>query len=254
MKPVKIEIIGLTGFPEVRKGDNIARLIVEIAKLNGVTIEDGDVIVVTSKIISKAEGRIVDLNNIKPSEKALKLAEVTGKDPRLIEIVLKESVKVVKATRGHLITMNKYGLVCANAGVDRSNVAGKRDIVLLLPENPDKSAREIREEIRKLTGRKVAVVVTDTYGRPLRNGHIDMAIGVAGMKVFRDYRGKPDLKGYILRVKRIALADEVASAAELVMGNGAEGIPVAIVKGLKYEENGEPAKFLNMKEEKWLFK
>ncbi|RLE96010.1 MAG: coenzyme F420-0:L-glutamate ligase [Thermoprotei archaeon] len=250
----RIEIIGLEGVPEIKPGDDLARIIVEAAERNGVKIEDGDVIVVKSKIVSKAEGKIVDLKRVKPSERARKIAEATGKDPRLVELVLKESAEVVKAVKGHLIVKTRHGIVCANAGIDRSNVAGSRDIVLLLPEDPDASARRLREEIRRLTGKKVAIVITDTYGRPLRNGQVDMAIGLCGMKPFRDYRGQPDMKGYILRVKRIAVADEVAAASELVTGNGAEGIPVAVIKGLNFVEGEEPAKLLNMPKEKWLFR
>lgn len=250
----RIEIIGLEGIPEIKPGDDLARIIVEAAERNSVKIEDGDIIVVKSKIVSKAEGRIVDLKQMNPSKRAREIAEATGKDPRLVELVLKESAEVVKAVKGHLIVKTRHGIVCANAGIDRSNVAGIRDIVLLLPEDPDASACRLREEIRRLTGKNVAIVITDTYGRPLRNGQIDMAIGLCGMQPFRDYRGQPDMKGYILRVKRIAVADEVAAASELVTGNGAEGIPVAIIKGLNFEEGGEPAKLLNMPEEKWLFR
>ncbi len=252
--PLCIRIIGVPGLPEIKPGDDIAEIIVNRLHEYNISLDEGDIIVIASKIVSKAEGRIVDLNNVTPSAKALKLAEVTGKDPRLVEVVLRESVKVVKAVKGHLIVMTKHGLVCANAGVDVSNVAGRRDTVLLLPEDPDVSARKLRKRIRELTGKNVAVIITDTYGRPLREGHIDMAIGLAGIKPFKDYRGKRDLKGYILRVKRVAVADEIASAAELVIGNGDEGIPVAIIKGLVYERGDESASLLNMKEEKWLFK
>jgi len=250
----RIEIIGLKGVPEIKPGDDLARIIVETAEQNNVKIEDGDVIVVKSKIISKAEGRIVDLEKVEPSEKAREIAKITGKDPRLVELVLKESAEVVKAVKGHLIVKTHQGIICANAGIDRSNVAGSRDIVLLLPEDPDASACRLREEIHRLTGKNVAIIITDTYGRPLRNGQVDMAIGLCGMKPFRDYRGQPDMKGYILRVKRIAVADEVAAASELVTGNGAEGIPIAIIKGLKFEEGEEPAKLINMPKERWLFR
>jgi len=250
----KIEIIGIPNFPEIKPGDDLAEIIVEKLDESGIELRDGDVLVVASKIVSKAEGLIVYLDNVKPSERALRLSQITGKDPRFVEVVLRESKKVVKAVKGHLIVMTKHGIVCANAGVDRSNVAGNRDLVLLLPRDPDKSARELRRKILELTGKDVAVVITDTYGRPLREGHIDMAIGISGIKPFKDYRGKKDLKGYVLRIKRIALADEIASAAELIMGNGAEGIPIAIIRGLNYEKGDEPASLLNMDEKKWLFR
>jgi len=248
----RLEIIGLK-LPDVKPGDDIARLIVEASKREGVELRDGDVIVVAQKIVSKAEGRIVRLADVTPSSKAVELAEVTGKDPRLIEVILWDTVEVVKAVRGHLIVLNRQGIVCANAGVDKSNVDGSGDTVVLLPEDPDASAHRIRDGIEALTGRRVAVLVSDTYGRPLREGHIDMAIGVAGFPIFRDYRGLTDKYGYRLRVKRIAIADEVASAAELVMGNGAEGVPVAIVRGLNYAWSNDSARGLNMRREKWLF-
>jgi len=187
----RIEIIGLEGIPEIKPGDDLERIIVEAGERNGVKIEEGDVIGVKSKIVSKAEGKIVDLKRVKPSERAREIAEATGKDPRLVELVLKESAEVVKAVKGHLIVKTRHGIVCANAGIDRSNVAGIRDIVLLLPVDPDASAHKLREEIRRLTGKKVAIVITDTYGRPLRNGQVDMAIGLCGMQPFRDYRGQP---------------------------------------------------------------
>ncbi len=250
----KIEILGLENFPIIKPGDDLAEIIVKVAKDNGIEIEDGDIIVVSQKIVSKAEGRIVDLSKIEPSEKAKIIAQISGKDPRFVELILRESEEVIKCCKGHVIVRTKHGIVCANAGVDRSNVAGSPNIVTLLPEDPDKSADNIRRKIEEITGKKVAVIITDTYGRPLRNGHINMAIGASGIKLFRDYRGKKDLFGYVLRVKRIALADEIAAAAELVMGNGDEGIPVAIIRGLNYERGFESAKELNMNEDRWLFK
>lgn len=251
----KIEIYGLTTIPEIKGGDDIARIIVEHATREGVGIKDGDVIVVSSKIVAKSEGNVTNIEEILPSEQALSLARVTGKDPRLVEVILRESNDVLKAVKGHLIVETVHGIVCANAGVDRSNVAGDDKIIITLPRDPDLSARKIRDEIHSLTGKRVAVVVTDTYGRPLRNGQVDMAIGLSGICPFRDYRGTQDLKGYTLRFKRIAIADEIASAAELVKGNGAEGVPVAIIRGLRYEVcNESSARELNMPREKWLFK
>lgn len=252
---LKVAIYGLTTIPEVKQGDDIAKLVVESASREGVGIEDGDVVVVSSKIVAKAEGRIVDLRNVSPSPKALELARITGKDPRFIEVVLRESVKIVKAAPGHLIVETRHGVVCANAGVDKSNVAGTEEVVALLPSDPDEWARRIRREIKRLTGREVAVVVTDTYGRPLRNGQIDMAIGLSGIEAFRDYRDKKDMKGYVMRVKLIAIADEIAAAAELVKGNGGEMVPVAILRGLKYERSeSASARDLVMPEERWLFR
>ncbi|RLE72815.1 MAG: coenzyme F420-0:L-glutamate ligase [Thermoprotei archaeon] len=251
----KVLIYGLETVPKIEPGDDLAKIIVECAEKEGVGIEDGDIIVVSSKIVSKAEGRIVSLENVEVCEKAEELSEKTGKDPRLVQLILNESEELVKVKRGHIIVKTRHGIVCANAGIDRSNVAGREDIVVLLPTDPDKSAESIRESIMKLTGKTVAVIITDTYGRPLREGQIDMAIGLSGINPFKDYRGKKDWMGYTLKIKRIALADEIAAAAELVKGNGGEGIPVAIIRGLEYRvsENAS-ARELNMIREKWLFR
>ena len=251
----EVRIVGLETIGEVKPGDDVATLIVEAAKREGISIDNGDIVVVTSKIISKAEGRIVKLKDVKPSKRALRIARVTGKDPRLVELILSESTRIVKMTRRHLIVKTKHGIVCANAGIDKSNVAGDPEVVALLPADPDASASRLRSRIRELTGKEVAVVITDTYGRPLREGHVDFAIGLSGLKPFKDYRGKPDLFNYILRIKRIAIADEIAAASELVMGNGNEGVPVALIKGLKFEQDDKAtARELNMPEQKWLFK
>ncbi|MEM3630394.1 MAG: coenzyme F420-0:L-glutamate ligase [Nitrososphaerota archaeon] len=254
----EIKLIGLTNIPLIKKGDDIAKIIMNNIEKEKVIIEEGDIIVISQKIISKAEGRIINLKRIKPSKKAIKIAEITNKDPRLVEIILKESKKIIKACPGHLIVKTKQGIVCANAGVDRSNVAGKEDIVTLLPKNPDYSANKIRKKIEKIYGKKIGVVISDTYGRPLRNGHINMAIGLSGIKPFKDYRGKKDIFGYELKIKNIAIADEIASAAELVMGQAKERIPVVIIKGLDkklLQRKGRvSANDLNMPKEKWLFK
>jgi coenzyme F420-0:L-glutamate ligase/coenzyme F420-1:gamma-L-glutamate ligase len=221
----------------------------------GVSIDDGDVIVVAQKIVSKSEGRILDINSLKPSNEAVKLSEATGKDARFIEAVLMESREIVKVAPGHLITITRHGITCANAGIDRSNVSGSENIITLLPIDPDVSAENIRRKIEILTGRRIAVIISDTHGRPLRNGQINVAIGLSGINPFKDYRGMKDLAGYTLHIKNIALADEIASAAELVMGQAHEGVPVAVVKGLGVKiENNHTAKELNMDREKWLFK
>ena len=252
---VKIAIYGLESIPRIRRGDDLGKKIVDAAIRENVGIEDNDIIVVSSKIVSKAEGRYVSLKNVTPGEKAKVLARKTGKDPRLIEVILRESEKIIKAERGHLIVKTKWGHTCANAGVDRSNVSREEDEVLLLPQNPDASARRLRQRIEELTGKRVSIVITDTYGRPLREGQVDMAIGSSGIYPFKDYRGQRDLEGHVLRVKLIALLDEIAAAAELVKGNGAEGRPVAIIRGLSYErcENSD-SRVLIMKEDRWLFR
>ncbi|MDT7864585.1 MAG: coenzyme F420-0:L-glutamate ligase [Thermoproteota archaeon] len=250
----KIEIIGIEGLPEIKENDDLVGIILDKIKSENIELQDNDIIVISQKIISKWEGRIVNLNNVIPSQKAIILSKITQKDPRFVELVLRESKRIVKATAGHLIVETKHGIVCANAGIDRSNVKGG-EYVTLLPEDPDKSARIIRNEIEKKTGKKVGIIISDTYGRPLREGQINLAIGASGVKIFKDYRGKADRAGYILQVKNIAIADELASAAELVMGQGDEGIPVAIIRGLNILTNeDEDASKLNMPYEKWLFK
>jgi len=233
-----VQIIGLEDFPMVKSGDNLAEIIVKTAEKNGVEIEDGDIIVVSQKIVSKAEGRIVRLSDATPSVEAEELAEETGRDPRLLEFVLRETNHVVKASREIVIVEDKRGLVCINAGIDKSNVKGK-DCYSLLPENPDESARKIRNEIMALTRKKVAVIICDTYSRPFRKGQVEFAIGIAGLKPFKDYRGQMDLFGNLLKVKNVAIADEIACAAELVMGQGREAIPVAIVKNVERAELNE---------------
>jgi len=226
-----ISVVSLESFPFVDSGDNLAKLIVETMKREDVSLSDGDVIAIAQKVVSKAEGRIVRLRDVKPSEKAKEIAKTTLKDPRLVELILQETGKIVKASPQILIVENKNSLVSINAGVDKSNVKGA-DAYALLPLDPDKSARKIRSEIAELTGKKVAVVICDTYSRPFRRAQVEFAIGVAGVNPFKDYRGQKDLFGYVLKVKRVAIADEIASAAELAMGQGKEAVPVVIMKNL----------------------
>ncbi len=240
MRNVKtVSIIGLVGFPSVKSGDDLAELIIKATQTRGISIEDGDVLVVAQKIVSKAEGRVFQLKNVKPSEKAEKLAKITLKDPDFVEHVLQASRKIVKASSEILIVENENGIICINAGIDKSNVEGE-DSYALLPRDSDDSARRIRQKIMEVTGKKVAVIVSDTYSRPFRKGQADFAIGMAGINPFRDYRGEKDLYNYFLKVKNIAIVDEIAAAAELVMGQGSEGIPVAIIRNLeKAELTGE---------------
>ncbi|MGB9740235.1 MAG: coenzyme F420-0:L-glutamate ligase [Candidatus Bathyarchaeia archaeon] len=224
--------IALENFPQIKPGDNIAEIIVETAGKNGVKIEDGDVIAVAQKIFSKAEGRISKLREVVPSEEAKKVAMAAGKSAKFVELVLRETKNILKASRGVLLVEDIRGLVCINAGIDKSNVKGE-DNFTLLPEDPDLSAENCRMEIKRLTGKNVGVVVCDTYSRPFRRGQVNFAIGVSGIKPFKDYRGKRDLYGYVLKVKNVAVVDEIAAAAELLMGQGAEAMPVVIFKGLK---------------------
>jgi len=228
-----IQIIGVKDLPIVKEGDDISKLICNAAKKQGNPIQEGDIIVITHVFASRAEGSVVNLDTIIPSEFAKVWAQKFDKDPALVEVVLRESKRIIRMDDGKLITETKHGFICANSGVDRSNVLGERNVALL-PKNPDSSARKIRRRIMKLTGKDMAVIISDTHGRPLRQGEINVAIGVAGITPIRDRRGETDLFGYVLRIKRTAIADELASAAELVIGQANEGIPVAIIRGYQY--------------------
>jgi coenzyme F420-0:L-glutamate ligase/coenzyme F420-1:gamma-L-glutamate ligase len=244
-----VEIIVVNNLPLITKGDNLAELICNAAKKQNTPIRERDVIVITHVAVSKAEGNVVNLDEVSPSERAKEIAQQTDKEPALVEVILRETKEIVRMRPNSLITETKSGIVCANAGVDRSNVEGERNIVLL-PENTDDSAQKIRQEIKRLTGCDVAVIVSDTHGRPFRMGEMNVAIGVAGIKPIRDRRGEKDLFGYVLRIKQTAIADELASAAELVIGQANEGIPVAIIRGYKYQatENASATELTRPKE------
>jgi coenzyme F420-0:L-glutamate ligase/coenzyme F420-1:gamma-L-glutamate ligase len=249
---LQVQIIAVVGMPEVRPGDDLAALILEAAGAQGADIEDGDVLVVTQKIVSKAEGRLVDLRQVEPSPHARELAAQTGKDARLLEVILRESRRIVRQEGGVIICETEHGFVCANAGVDTSNVGG--GMVSLLPQNPDQSAERIRAAIQeRKAGISVAVIISDTFGRPWREGHTNVAIGVAGMSPIKDYVGQRDPHGYVLRVSAMAVADELAAAAELVMGKLSR-VPVAIVRGLDYQRAEGSAKELIRPAERDLFR
>ena len=231
----RIEVIGVTGIPEIQPGDRLGEIIVASAEKQGTPIEPGDILVVTQKIVSKAEARTVDLNTVEPSPFARQLAQETNRSPSLVELILRESRAIVRMDigRGILITETRHGFVCANAGIDSSNVPGE-SMVCLLPEDPDRSAQGIREQVNSLlTGAGVAVIISDTFGRAWREGHVNFAIGVAGMNALKDYRGTTDAHGSILRVTVIAAADELAAAAELVTGK-AINVPATIVRGYRF--------------------
>ena len=229
----EIRIIGLTGIPEVRAGDDLPAMIVAAARDGGASIEDGDVLVVTQKVVSKAEGRIVDLATVTPSPFAERYAAMFEKDARQIEVVLGETKRIVRMQHGVMICETHHGFVCANAGVDASNVE-KTDTLCLLPVDSDVSAQRVRAAVRAALGVEVAVVVSDTFGRPWREGHVNFAIGVAGIRPLIDYAGQHDPAGYELRVTQMAVVDELAAAAELVHGKLAR-VPVAIVRGVEYQ-------------------
>src|SRR5437016_1018805 len=236
---VRLSVIPVDGLPEVRPGDDLAALILRSLDHAGERLEDGDVVAIAQKIVSKAEGRVVPLADVRPREEAETLASIHGKDPRVMELVLQESKRIVRAERGVIIAETRHGFVCANAGVDRSN-AGAPDAVVLLPIDPDASASRLREELAKRAHATVAVVITDTFGRAWREGHTNVAIGIAGLPALKRYIGQRDPEGYELRVTEIAVADEIAAAAELVMGK-LDRCPVAIVRGLSFEDSDETA-------------
>jgi len=236
-----ISIYPITGLGEIREGVRLGEAIAEALAKNNLTILKGDIIVVTSKAVSKAEGRLVKLDKVRPSPKAVKLARRLNKDPRIVELILKESRRVLRVERGIIITRTKHGIVCANSGVDQSNVP--EGYAALLPKDPDRSAEKIAEQIEARTGVKPAVIITDTYGRPWRRGQVQFAIGVYGLNPILDYRGKPDTYGRVLKVTEIAVADELASAAELVMGK-TKMCPAALIRGYEYEVGFVGAKYL----------
>ena len=229
-----IKIIAIENLPLIKKGDSLAKLICNAAEKQGTPIEERDIIVITHVVVSKAEGNVINLDEIIPSERAKEIAQQTNKDPALVEVILRETKEIIRVSQNSIITETKSGVVCANSGVDRSNVSGDRNVVPL-PKNPNASAKNIRQEIKRLTGTNVAVIVSDTHGRPFRLGEINVAVGAAGIKPIRNRRGEKDLFGYVLRVKQTAIADELSSAAELVIGQANEGIPAAIIRGYNYQ-------------------
>ncbi len=232
----EIRVIPLPGIPEVEEGDDLGALLAQAADRAG-GLRDGDVLVVAQKVVSKAEGRIVRLDEVEPSPRARELAG--DEDPRRLEVVLRESSDVVRARPPLVIAETRHGFVCASAGVDASNAKGP-DTVVLLPLDPDASAGRLRERVLELSGRAVAVIVSDSFGRAWRTGTTDVALGVAGMKALLDLRGTRDSAGYELHSTQIAVADEVAGAAELVMGK-TDGVPAAIVRGLEVGGDGRGA-------------
>jgi coenzyme F420-0:L-glutamate ligase/coenzyme F420-1:gamma-L-glutamate ligase len=221
--------------PHIQHGDKIAEIILAALTAAGLTLEEGDVLVIAQKIISKAEGRSVNLADVTPSERALEVAALTAKDPRVVELILQESDEISRLREGVLIVRHRLGFTSANAGIDRSNVSqsGDEERVLLLPLNPDSSAAAIRALIEAQTGVRVGVIVNDSHGRPFRQGTVGVAIGVAGIPALWDRRGEFDLYGYELQHTIVGVADEIAAAAGLLMGQASEGLPVILVRGLQ---------------------
>ncbi|MFL6511788.1 MAG: coenzyme F420-0:L-glutamate ligase [Nitrososphaera sp.] len=228
-----IQIIPLPISDAITLYSDLSFVILDSIDRNQIEIQDSDIVVVTHKIVSKAEGRVVHLDSIKPSAKAITMAKMHDKDPRIMELIFKESTQILRAKNGIIISETKHGFVCANAGVDQSNSEG--DTAVLLPVAPDDSAYRLQYAIKKKVGKEIAVIITDTFGRTFRNGQTNVAIGIAGINPIKSYIGKYDMYGRKLRVTEIAVADEIASAAELVMGK-AEGIPVVIVQGYNFEK------------------
>jgi coenzyme F420-0:L-glutamate ligase / coenzyme F420-1:gamma-L-glutamate ligase len=229
-----LQITSIRVSNDIRQYDDLNAMILAAISHSQIEIQNDDILVVTHKIVSKAEGRVVDLTSIKPSPKAIRMAEEHDKDPRVMELILNESTQILRAKNGIIISETKHGFVCANAGVDQSNVEGD-DTAVLLPVAPDESASRLQDVVKKNVGKEIAVVITDTFGRTFRNGQTNVAIGIAGINPIKSYIGTYDMYGRKLRVTEIAVADEIASAAELVMGK-AEGTPVAIVRGYNFEK------------------
>ena len=231
--PPEIRVIGIEGMPEAEAGDDLAAQIIDACQNQGTSIDAGNVVVVTQKIVSKAEGRVVDISSVEPSEMALAISEGHRRDPRHTELILRESKRIVRMDGGVIISETHHGFNCANAGIDASNIPGK-ETVALLPVDPDASARRIVQAIQQGLGIEVAVIISDTFGRPWRNGALNVAIGVAGLNPMLSYVGQEDSFGNLMYTTVIAVADELAATAELVTGK-LLGIPVAIIKGYEYE-------------------
>ena len=233
---------------DVQPGDDIAELILSASSNS---IDDGDVIVISQKIISKQEGRVINLASVIPSELSVGIASAYDKDPKLVEVILSESKRIVRMEHGVIIVQTNHDFVCANAGVDESNV--EKGFATLLPINPDRSAKRIRDFILQVTGKHTAVIISDTFGRPFRLGQTDHAIGIAGIESIKNYEGKPDTFGKIMRVTAIAIIDELCAASELVMGKTNKS-PVAIIKNYKFESNNDSISSIIRNEHEDLFR
>jgi coenzyme F420-0:L-glutamate ligase/coenzyme F420-1:gamma-L-glutamate ligase len=233
-----LSLTPLPGIPLIRQGDNLADIILRSLERAHITLSDGDILVLAQKIVSKAEGRQVNLLTVKPSSRAEQLAESAEKDPRLLELILRESNEVLRVRGELIIVEHRLGFVCANAGIDHSNVCGlgdpQEDWVLLLPEDPDASAARLREALESASGARLGVLIIDSHGRSWRMGTVGFTIGLSGLPGLLDLRGRMDLFDYQLRVTQVGVADELAAGASLVMGQAAEGIPVVHVRGFPY--------------------
>jgi coenzyme F420-0:L-glutamate ligase/coenzyme F420-1:gamma-L-glutamate ligase len=249
----KIEIIPIYLNININPKVKLLNTLLESIKNNNQNIKNGDIIVIAQKIISKNEGRSIYLNNIIPSPRSIELGRKINKDPRFVELILQESRKIIRVFNNTIITETLHGFICANAGIDQSNVSKSKNRVLLLPRDPDKSADTIRKEIYEKTRKNIAVLITDTFGRPFRMGQTNIAIGIAGINALKNYKGKPDMFGKIMKVTEIAIVDEIAGAAELVMGK-TKGIPIAIVRNLTYSKSNSSITKIIRKENKDIFR
>ena len=253
-----LTLTSLQHIPIIRHGDNLADIVVRALEENNILLEEKDILVIAQKIVSKAEGRAVNLAKVTPSQQAMELATKTEKDARLVELILQESNEIVRIRTGTIIVEHKLGFVCANAGIDHSNVAGMGDSteewVLLLPAEPDHSAEQLRQEIGVRTGKQVGILIIDSHGRAWRNGTVGVAIGIAGLPGLQDLRGEPDLFGFTLRITQVGAADELAAAASLMMGQAAEGTPVVHVRGFPYPLRESSLKELIRPKEQDLFR
>lgn len=249
----KIEIIPIYIKININPKVNFLNILLESIKNNNQIIKNGDIIVIAQKIISKNEGRSIYLNNIIPSPRSIELGRKINKDPRIVELILQESRKIIRVFNNTIITETLHGFICANAGIDQSNVSKSKNRVLLLPRDPDKSADTIRKEIYKKTRKNIAVLITDTFGRPFRMGQTNIAIGIAGINALKNYKGKRDMFGKIMKVTEIAIVDEIAGAAELVMGK-TKGIPIAIVRNVTYSKSNSSITKIIRKENKDIFR
>ena len=231
----ELTLTALTGIPEIARGAPLAELLLAAVARAGKHPAAGDVLVIAQKIISKAEGRTVRLASVQASVRAAELALAADKDPRLIELILRESLEVLRVKPGVVIVEHRLGYVMANAGIDQSNVPGGQEAVLLLPEDPDRSAGRLREDLQRACGIDIGIVINDSFGRAWRRGVTGVAIGVAGLPALVDLRGRTDRNGRVLRVTEVAAADEIAAAASLLMGQADEGVPAVLVRGFPYE-------------------
>ena len=234
-KSYSVRLVAVPGIPNIVPGNDVAELVVRAIADSELVLEDGDILVLAHKIVSKAEGRLQRLSEVKPSHRAHEISVYTEKDPRLVELILRESDRISRMRPGLLIVRHRLGFTSANAGIDRSNIVqdSEEETVLLLPENPDQSAAQIRARIGVLTGKEVGVVIADSHGRPFRLGTVGVAIGVAGVPALWDRRGERDLFGYELQHTEVGTADEIAAAGSLMMGQAAEGMPAVLIQGLR---------------------